>query len=66
MMNYKEAVELIALNDNPTEMTVRNVQESSVVLMVSDIYEVSAFDLANAIVDYRRREQKSKPKSNRR
>ena len=56
-MSYTEAIELLALNDNPADMNAKSVEESIAVQMVADIYRTNARALARTIVAYRKAQE---------
>jgi hypothetical protein len=57
-MSYTEAIELLALNDNPGETDVEVVECSIAVQMFADFYHTSAHALALTMVSYRKAAQK--------
>ncbi len=53
-MTYQEAVELVALNDNPDELNIARVADSVAVQLIADIYRTNAGTTARTIVRYRK------------
>ncbi len=53
--SYREAVELIALNDEPSEMDAESVAGLASVQIVSGLFDIEAERLARDVVRYRQR-----------
>jgi hypothetical protein len=56
VMTLAQAVELVALNDEPGELSVRVVAGSLTVAMLADVYGVKPVTFARRVVAYRKQE----------
>lgn len=57
-IRYEDAVTIVALNDNPQDLSVRSIAGTVSVQLLSDIYGASATFIAQDIVRVRKHAQR--------
>lgn len=55
--SYREAVEIIAMNDEPTELQAENVVGMATVMLIAEIFGTTQERVAADVVRFRKRER---------
>jgi hypothetical protein len=56
MLSYKKAIEYVAINEEPNDLMINTVEENTLTLFLSHLYEKAPSKVATDIITYRIKE----------